>query len=171
MANFEQLSHSMPNFEKLLADLVSALDSTHWSSWQTTATFSDELDAAREALASSPTAKLLLLKRLARAMDLKVNREFYHDDGNWGLWLIVEGPDSEELRRPEDYSVKFNPVLSNEDYAKVEAEFNCETKWGNDQVKVLTSNNKDPVPELYENHPDKLAARRWAGVRAVVGGL
>lgn len=34
-------------FDKL-RDLVEALDKTCWSSWQTTAPFSKELDAARE---------------------------------------------------------------------------------------------------------------------------
>lgn len=34
-------------FDKL-RDLVEALDKTNWSSWQTTAPFDKELDAARE---------------------------------------------------------------------------------------------------------------------------
>ena len=34
----------------LLKDLVDGLDNTHWSSWQTTAHFGDELSAARAAL-------------------------------------------------------------------------------------------------------------------------
>lgn len=38
----------------LLQELVSALDATNWSSWQTTATFIGELDAARDFLASAP---------------------------------------------------------------------------------------------------------------------
>ena len=33
---------------QLLADLVDALDSTAWSSWQTTAKFSDQLKDARD---------------------------------------------------------------------------------------------------------------------------
>ena len=32
---------------QLLADLVDALDSTYWSSWQPTNKFADQLDAAR----------------------------------------------------------------------------------------------------------------------------
>lgn len=33
---------------RALQTLVAALDKTHWSSWQTTACFSAELDAARK---------------------------------------------------------------------------------------------------------------------------
>ena len=39
---------SYENPVQLLADLVAALDATHWSSWQSTATFNTQLDAARE---------------------------------------------------------------------------------------------------------------------------
>lgn len=35
---------------KMLADLVNALDNTYWSSWQSTAKFSDELEVARSYL-------------------------------------------------------------------------------------------------------------------------
>ena len=38
----------MDNPNQLLDDLVKALESTNWSSWQTTATFQKQLDAARE---------------------------------------------------------------------------------------------------------------------------
>ena len=38
----------MANPNQLLAELVKALDSTNWSSWQTTASFDKQLDAARE---------------------------------------------------------------------------------------------------------------------------
>ena len=38
----------MDNPNQLLDDLVKALDSTYWSSWQTTAKFDKQLDAARE---------------------------------------------------------------------------------------------------------------------------
>ena len=38
----------MDNPNQLLDDLVKALDSTYWSSWQTTASFENQLDAARE---------------------------------------------------------------------------------------------------------------------------
>lgn len=38
----------MDNPNQLLADLVKALDITNWSSWQTTAKFDKQLDAARE---------------------------------------------------------------------------------------------------------------------------
>ena len=38
----------MDNPNQLLDDLVKALDSTNWSSWQTTASFEHQLDAARE---------------------------------------------------------------------------------------------------------------------------
>ena len=38
----------MDNPNQLLDDLVKALDSTKWSSWQTTASFENQLDAARE---------------------------------------------------------------------------------------------------------------------------
>ena len=37
----------MDNPNQLLDDLVKALDSTYWSSWQTTAKFDKQLDAAR----------------------------------------------------------------------------------------------------------------------------
>lgn len=36
----------MPNPNQLLADLVAALNATHWSSWQTTDKFSKQLEAA-----------------------------------------------------------------------------------------------------------------------------
>ena len=36
----------LPNPNQLLADLVAALNATHWSSWQTTDTFSKQLEAA-----------------------------------------------------------------------------------------------------------------------------
>ena len=39
---------AMDNPNQLLDDLVKALDSTNWSSWQTTAAFEKQLDAARE---------------------------------------------------------------------------------------------------------------------------
>jgi hypothetical protein len=35
---------------ELLVELVKALDATNWSSWQTTAPFDKELDAARKFL-------------------------------------------------------------------------------------------------------------------------
>ena len=38
----------MDNPNQLLDDLVKALDSTNWSSWQTTANFEKQLEAARE---------------------------------------------------------------------------------------------------------------------------
>lgn len=38
------------NALEILKDLVDALDSTTWSSWQTTARFQDQLEAAREYL-------------------------------------------------------------------------------------------------------------------------
>ena len=38
----------MDNPNQLLDDLVKALDSTNWSSWQTTASFENQLDEARE---------------------------------------------------------------------------------------------------------------------------
>ena len=37
----------MDNQNQLLADLVKALDSTNWSSWQTTAAFDKQLEEAR----------------------------------------------------------------------------------------------------------------------------
>ena len=37
----------MDNPNQLLADLVKALDSTNWSSWQTTAAFDKQLEEAR----------------------------------------------------------------------------------------------------------------------------
>ena len=40
----------MDNPNQLLADLVKALDSTYWSSWQTTYKFEQQLAAAREYL-------------------------------------------------------------------------------------------------------------------------
>jgi hypothetical protein len=40
--------NAFQNPVQLLADLVAALDSTHWSSWQSTANFDKQLDAARE---------------------------------------------------------------------------------------------------------------------------
>mgnify|MGYP003598799718 CR=1 FL=1 len=43
----------MDSPNQLLDDLVKALDSTNWSSWQTTATFAKQLDAARELTAVS----------------------------------------------------------------------------------------------------------------------
>ena len=41
---------AMDNPNQLLDDLVKALDNTNWSSWQTTAAFEKQLDAAREYL-------------------------------------------------------------------------------------------------------------------------
>ena len=38
----------MDNPNQLLDDLVKALDNTNWSSWQTTANFEKQLEAARE---------------------------------------------------------------------------------------------------------------------------
>ena len=38
---------------QLLSDLVGALDRTHWSSWQATHVFQEQLDAARAALKES----------------------------------------------------------------------------------------------------------------------
>ena len=38
----------MDNPNQLLDDLVKDLDSTNWSSWQTTAAFEKQLNAARE---------------------------------------------------------------------------------------------------------------------------
>ena len=36
----------MPNPNQLLADLVDALNATYWPSWQSTATFDNQLQAA-----------------------------------------------------------------------------------------------------------------------------
>ena len=36
----------LPNPNQLLADLVDALNATHWSSWQSMATFANQLQAA-----------------------------------------------------------------------------------------------------------------------------
>lgn len=43
--------YALELFENL-TDLVNALNRTNWSSWQTTATFQKELDAAQELLTS-----------------------------------------------------------------------------------------------------------------------
>lgn len=45
----EQISFAR-NLVESLANLVEALDNTYWSSWQSTAKFSDELEVAREYL-------------------------------------------------------------------------------------------------------------------------
>ena len=38
----------LPNPNHLLADLVAALNATYWSSWQNTATFANQLQAAED---------------------------------------------------------------------------------------------------------------------------
>jgi len=38
----------LQNPVQLLADLVEALDRAYWSDWQSTATFADQWDAARQ---------------------------------------------------------------------------------------------------------------------------
>lgn len=45
-----RLIAAAPDLLEALTNLVKALDSTTWSSWQTTATFDDQLKAARAAL-------------------------------------------------------------------------------------------------------------------------
>lgn len=40
----------LPNPNQLLADLVDALNATHWSSWQSMATFANQLQAAESYL-------------------------------------------------------------------------------------------------------------------------
>ena len=49
--NFLKEIEMLPNPNQLLADLVDALNATHWSSWQTTYKFSKQLEAAEAYIA------------------------------------------------------------------------------------------------------------------------
>ena len=49
----DKLRARVAELESVLGELVTALDQTHWSSWQTTARFSSEHENARAALGES----------------------------------------------------------------------------------------------------------------------
>ena len=59
----------MDNPNQLLDDLVKALDSTYWSSWQTTAKFDKQLDAAREYVEKLNDAEAIIAQKDAEILD------------------------------------------------------------------------------------------------------